>query len=217
MILPTSGSLALPTSADLLKTLPPMRGSVYGRAAFDPARTLVSGVAERVGAVTVGEPHSDGLAGQVGGLGLWMLDKDGHVWRIVLYDAAKAQREWRWYGERLRRADRAPWRWLPYHDRVRHSIGLVRSMLLDRFIPQGWEGLLRDVAVEHAESEDEWAAQDLSHLLNLWTTARMAEGHSPGSARLMLSLLLPAEVLAHPVVAQWREGRSMDASLLGLT
>lgn len=215
MILPTSGSLALPTSADLVRSLPLARGRVYGRASFDSSRSLVSGVAERIGAVTVGEPHRDGMAGQVGCMGLWMLDADGHVWRILFHDS-DLQRDWAHYGERMDRAERAPWRWLPFQRRVLDGLALLRSLLIDRAVPQGWEGLLVDVVVEYAESDDAWAAHDLSHLLNLWTAARTAEGHSPGSARLMLSLLLPTATLSHPVVAAWRDGCSAEALLLGL-
>lgn len=216
MILPTSGSLTLPTAADIRRSLSDPE-PVHGRAPFDPSRSLVSAVAERVGAVTVGEPHRDGLAGKVNVLGLWMLTKDGHVWRILLDPALRHQEDWERFGERLRRAGRAPWKWLPYQHKVVRDIGLLRSMTLDGVIPQGREGLLTDVVVEHADSDEEWAAQDLSHLLNLWTAARMVEGHSPGSARLMLSLLLPATTLAHPVVARWRDGRADDALLLGMT
>lgn len=215
MILPTSGSLALPTSTDILRSMPLTRGNIYGRACFDSSRSLVSGVAERVGAVTVGEPQRDGMAGQVGSLGLWMLDADGHVWRILLHDT-DLQQDWARYGAQMDRAERAPWKWLPFQHRVLDSLAMLRSMLLDRIIPQGWEGLLADVVVEYAETDEEWATHDLSHLLNLWTTARIKEGHSPGSARLMLSLLLPATTLAHPVVAAWREGCNEDALLLGL-
>lgn len=196
----------LPTYAAIAASLHSDRSSEYNRAVLDPSRTLVSAVAASVGAVTVSEPHGTGLAGVMDSIGLWMLDADGHVWHILLHDRGACQQTWAEHGQRMRRAERAPWRWLPGHGRVVEALAVQRSLVLDSVLPQGWEGSIEEVIAERAQRDEPWASEDLTGLLALWTTARLIEGQSAATARFLLALRLPAIVLSHPVVARWRAG-----------
>jgi hypothetical protein len=195
-----------PTYDAIAASLRSDRSSEYNRAVLDPSRTLASAVAASVGAVTVSEPHGTGLAGVMDSIGLWMLDADGHAWHILLHDRGACQQKWAEHGQRMRRAERAPWRWLPGHDRVVETLAVQRSLVLDSVLPQGWEGSIEDVIAARAQRSEPWASEDLLSLLTLWTTARLIEGQSPATARFLLALRLPATALSHPIVARWRAG-----------
>ena len=187
------------------------------RAAGEPSRSLLSALAERLNAVTVSEPHADGLAGVMNCVGVWMMDREGHVWHVMFDPVLDQQATWARLGERLVLVGRAPWRWLPGHRARVGSLTAERLTILDELTAQHHQGTLVDYLTQMVESDDvAWAAQDATNLLALWTTVRMTEGHTSASARMMLALRLPAHALLHPAVARWREDSAEEMLLLGL-
>lgn len=172
---------------------------------LDPDRTLVSALAQRLQARTVGSPYTNGLAGRLRSqtLALWMLDGDGMAWQVLLHGDQSVQEDWMRTADLLRRGRRAPWRWLLPRQPREALLATLRSATLDSVTPQGPEGPLPAVVEERIAQGEAWADEDVTHLLALWTCARLIEGHTPESARTMLALQLAPGALRHPAVAAW--------------